>query len=305
MRIEKIIVGIDFSRPGALAAKWVTEQFAPNAELILAHVIDLPRTPGFLHGLVPDDEAVAALETGEAQSRLDEIARFLTAAHVRTIVRTGRPHEALANLAAETGADLVAVGPHGDVPRPWKMLGTTAERLVRAAAPAVLVVVNPRNARPRRILVGVDDSPITTTVLDWTRTIADALGSHVTAVHVLQDAAMRRVSTLAATARGEAERVARVSTEMLDHSKRWLTALATAGLGHERVESIVAHGKPGDVILETAREIDADLIVLGRRGSGTLIPAVLGSTASTVLHGAHAPVLVVTEEPEDWIEPAE
>ena len=40
MRIEKIVVGIDFSRPGIDAAKWVTRHFAPDAEFILAHVTE-------------------------------------------------------------------------------------------------------------------------------------------------------------------------------------------------------------------------------------------------------------------------
>jgi universal stress protein E len=305
MRIEKIVVGIDFGRPGIDAAKWVTEHFAPNAEFILVHVIDPPRTPAFLRGLVPDDEEVVAWETDEAESRLTEIASFLTAGQVRTIVRTGRPHEELANIAAETGADLVAVGPHGDSPRPWKMLGTTAERLTRAAAPAVLVVANPRSTPPRRLLVAVDDAPITPTVLDWVKTVADASGSDVTALHVLRSEATSHVLSLTATGRDESDRVARVSVEMLEEANRWLTALADAGLGRERAESIVAHGKPGDIVLETARDIGADLIVLGRRGSRTLIPALVGSTVSTVLHGATAPVLVVTEEREDWLEPAE
>ena len=302
MGIEKVVVGIDFSRPGIEAAKWVVEQLAPNAELVLAHVVDPPHTPSFLRGLVPSDADTVPFLVDEAESRLREIGSFLTAARVRTVVRAGRPHEELARLAAETGADLVAVGPHGDHPRPWKMLGTTAERLARAAAPAVLVVVNPRSTRPRRILVGVDDAPITTTVLAWSKVVADTLGADVTTVHVLQDAAMSRVLSMAATAGSdETDRVTRVSTAMLDEASRWLTALSEAGLGRERADSIVAHGNPGDVILETADDIGADLIVLGRRGSGTLIPAVVGSTVSTVLHGAKVPVLVVTEEHEDWI----
>ena len=80
-----------------------------------------------------------------------------------------------------------------------------------------------------------------------------------------------------------------------------LATLVGESLGHGRVESIVAHGHPGDAILETARDIGADLIILGRRGRGTLIPAVAGSTVSTVLHGASRPVLVVTEEAVDWM----
>jgi nucleotide-binding universal stress UspA family protein len=74
-------------------------------------------------------------------------------------------------------------------------------------------------------------------------------------------------------------------------ARRWL--------GHERADPIVAHGHTGDVILETVRDVGADLIILGRPGRGTLIPAIAGSTVSTVstvLHDAPVPVLVVTEE---------
>ena len=305
MRIEKVIVGIDFSRPATEAAQWVVQQFAPDAEIILAHVIDLPRTPTFLRGVVSSDAELEASARNAAEPQLRELASFLTPARARTVIRTGRAHEELAKLAAETGADLVAVGPHGDRPRPWKMLGTTAERLARAAPPAVLVVAHARSAPPRRVLVALDDTPIATTVLDWTKTIADTLGADVTAVHVLRESAMSHVLSAAATAGDELDHTARVSPESLAEATGWLAALAEGWLGHDRADSIVAHGHPGDAILETARDVGADLIILGRRGSGTLIPAIVGSTVSTVLHGAPVPVLVVTEETEDWIVPEE
>lgn len=305
MRIEKVVVGIDFSRPGIEAAEWVVQQLAPDVELVLAHVIDLPRTPGYLRGVVKSDAELEALARGDAEPRLRELATFLTPARVRTVVRTGRAHEELAKLATEIGADLVAVGPHGDKPRPWKMLGTTAERLSRAAAPAVLVVANARSVRPRRLLVALDDTPIATTVLDWTKTIADTLGASVTAVHVLREAAVSHVLAAAASAAGGDDRPSRPSPETVAEATHWLTALADSWLGHDRTESVVAHGNPGDVILETARSVGADLIILGRRGKGTLIPAIAGSTVSTVLHGTPVPVLVVTEEAEDWIVPEE
>ena len=300
MRIEKIVVGLDFSGPGIDAAKWVTGHFAPDAEFIFAHVIDPPQTPGFLRGLVPDHEEVAATESRETESRLGEIASSLTASHVRTIVRRGPPYEELAKVVANTGADLIAVGPHGDNPGPWKMLGTTAERLARAWSPAVLVVANPRNAPVRRVLVAVDDSPIMPIILDWAKTVVDASGAEVTALYVLANPATRHALSPAAADTGDGARATRVAPEVLEKANSWLASIAHAGLGHERARSIVAQGKPGDVILETARDIDADFIILGRRAGATLIPAMAGSTVSTVLHGANAPVLVVTEQHDVW-----
>lgn len=85
-----------------------------------------------------------------------------------------------------------------------------------------------------------------------------------------------------------------------------MACCARRWLGHERADPIVAHGHTGDVILETVRDVGADLIILGRPGRGTLIPAIAGSTVRTVRHDAPVPpVLVVTEEAEDGIVPEE
>ena len=59
------------------------------------------------------------------------------------------------------------------------------------------------------------------------------------------------------------------------------------------VESRVVDGRPGTLILEVAREIDADLIVLGSRGHGTMRAMLLGSVSAEVSGNADRSVLVV------------
>ena len=54
-------------------------------------------------------------------------------------------------------------------------------------------------------------------------------------------------------------------------------------------------GYPPKQILRVAREIDADLIVVGSRGLGRMKSAVLGSTSHDVLENSDRPVLVVRE----------
>ena len=61
----------------------------------------------------------------------------------------------------------------------------------------------------------------------------------------------------------------------------------------------VSHGNAGEVAVETAATLHADLIVVGRRGSGLVRPALLGSTVGTVLYSARCPVLVVTNASAD------
>lgn len=84
-----------------------------------------------------------------------------------------------------------------------------------------------------------------------------------------------------------------IEKELHDTAAQWLETLARTGITRERVTARVAHGKAGEVTIETAAEMSADLIVLGRRGSGLVLPALLGSTVGTILHGATCPVFVV------------
>jgi nucleotide-binding universal stress UspA family protein len=59
------------------------------------------------------------------------------------------------------------------------------------------------------------------------------------------------------------------------------------------VDSRVVDGRPGTLILEVARKIDADLIVLGSRGHGTMRAMLLGSVSAEVSGNADRSVLVV------------
>ena len=53
MTINRMIVGMDLSDAAIKAAKWASERFAPNAEMILAHVIEPPDRPHFARHLLP------------------------------------------------------------------------------------------------------------------------------------------------------------------------------------------------------------------------------------------------------------
>lgn len=50
-----------------------------------------------------------------------------------------------------------------------------------------------------------------------------------------------------------------------------------------KVETRLEEGRPADVIVETAREEDVDLIVMGSRGLGGITGWVLGSTSRHVV----------------------
>lgn len=59
------------------------------------------------------------------------------------------------------------------------------------------------------------------------------------------------------------------------------------------VTVVTRTGSPAEEITDAAKELGADLIVVGSRGLGGVQSAFLGSVSDRVLHLAHCPVLVV------------
>ena len=59
-----------------------------------------------------------------------------------------------------------------------------------------------------------------------------------------------------------------------------------------KVQTRLEEGRPSDIIVETAREEDIDLIVMGSRGMGGII-GFLGSTSRHVVHTCTKPILII------------
>lgn len=74
------------------------------------------------------------------------------------------------------------------------------------------------------------------------------------------------------------------------------SALIIAGAAGAKARGrVVTDGKPADAILAVAREIGADLIVIGRRGLNRMERILVGSTSESVAGGATCPVLIVQQ----------
>jgi nucleotide-binding universal stress UspA family protein len=296
MRIKSLLAGIDFSDTAFAAIEWAAKSFAPEANLTLAHVMEVPHVPAFARYLTPASADVEAVARKNVEARMRNVVAQLSYGAPRCEIRVGKPDEEIVALADAVDADMVVIGPHGDRPRPSKFLGTTAERIVRTSPVPVLVAGSPPQGGPRNILVPVDDFSITPLVLEWTRDLANAFDAKVTLLHVWSNAIYSHVASMShVTTHSEAEARADITKELHDSALHWLNELARTGMDEKRVSATVTYGNAGDAAVEMAAAMRADLIVLGRRGSGLVAPALLGSTVGTVLHGARCPVLVITE----------
>lgn len=269
-RFDRVVLGVDLGSPSLDAARWVARTLAPDAELIVVHALET-------------GEGADAAARDEASRRLHDIAEGLgSRGAVRTIVRDDPPAVALASVAEETGADLIVVGPHGGR-ESTPGIGSTAERLIRTAASPVLLAAAPRARAPRQLLVPVDEIGLSLLVMEWADLLARRHGARVTLMHVLDPRKREPARDAPAI-------------------ERWLTGLARELSEPEMASYVVVTGVPADEILAAAGRVSADLVVIGRRGRGRVLPGTIGSTASVVLRAAPCPVLIVGGPPDAELE---
>lgn len=289
-----VIIGVDFSPVMLRAVPWLREHLLTESSFIAAHAVERGSAPAFLRDLL-GPEAVAERDLDEARERLREWCETVGLRHCEHVVREGRADQVLRQAAFDAGAKLLVLGAHGGRERPWLRLGTTTERLLRAAECSLLIVRGPMAGAPQRILVAVDDVEITPKVLAIAGTFADRFDARLHGVHVLSNASYSHaLSAEAAATHSEAEKLEKLREDLAAEALRWLRMMWENTKRHGKLEVDTPHGVPGDGILRLAKEYTADLIVIGRYGVGRVIPAVLGSVVGSVVAGAECPVLVVT-----------
>lgn len=268
-----------------VVARAAAEADRAGAALRLVTVVDagLQLTP--YEALVSGAPSLAQQVDADARSYLTEVAARLRDSHpglgVGIDVPWGSPVTGLVR-ASETARLLVlgssAHSGFGAVVTPVA---------AHARCPVLVVPEDGGGEEPRRVVVGVDGSEPSLRALDTALTIADAGG----------------VVTCVAAWRTEVEGGMLVSWPVADASatveERFEEVLERAlvqragehpGVG---TRSVVRHGHAADVLLDVAREVDADLVVVGSRGHGGFVGLLLGSVSRRLLNHADRPVLVV------------
>ncbi len=141
MKIQRIIVPVDFSEPSQAAIEVAIDWArAFKATLHLLHVVQINPTtrPGLEYALI--DERYTELVEEDARTQLRRITDRFADVQSTSTIRYGRPAPQIAAYAAEMGADLVVMATHGR--RGWQrlMLGSTTEEVVRIATCPVVTI---------------------------------------------------------------------------------------------------------------------------------------------------------------------
>lgn len=204
-------------------------------------------------------------------------------------VLPGVPHAAIVEEADRLAAGVVVVGTRGRTGLTAALLGSVAERVVRYASCPVLV------ARPRpltgKVLVATDFSDPSLPALRAAADEARRIGGKVVAVHCVDAPALDWLGLVGGTtAEGLALSKASSGATRDRLRSRLHEALAEVGVTGEM---FVLAGSPADIIVDVARDVQAEVIVMGTAGRTGLPRVVLGSVAERVVRHASTSVMVV------------
>jgi nucleotide-binding universal stress UspA family protein len=147
-RFHNILVAVDFSQTSDDALATAVELSRTNhARLHVLHVVPNVQIPYAIEPVVFDFTAYLRQSVEQARQQLADLtARHpVDAAMLTTTVSTGPPADEIGRYAEANGIDLIVLGAHGHGFLDRLLIGSVAERVVRHAPCAVLLV--PRVAR--------------------------------------------------------------------------------------------------------------------------------------------------------------
>ncbi len=294
--IKRILFATDFSRWArraedyacALACSW-------RASLAVLCVAEFPP------GLNPDYPVNQQYLADLMKRASSELADLKGRAERRGIVVTTRmaagiPSEEVIAAARAEDSDLVVVGTRGKTGLAHVLLGSTAERVIRGApCPVLAVRTEPADnedgsvlSRPvtlERILVPVDFSDCSLDALKYAGVVAKQAQASLMLLHVLEPVSYGLDFTLGQS------RARHLEVETW--TKRLEELAATQQHPNMMVESRLRGGIPADSILDAAKTLPCDLIVMGTHGRRGISHTISGSVAEAVLRKAHCPVIAV------------
>ena len=149
------------------------------------------------------------------------------------------------------------------------------------------------------ILVATDFSEASDAALNYAKSLATAFGATVHVLHVLEDLAAHAWTTEVYVAA-----LPGVHEEMEKQARGRLDArLAPAEREAFKAQLALRTGSAFVEIVRHARDVKADLLVMGTHGRGAIAHMLLGSVAERVVRKAPCPVLTVRQPEHAFVHP--
>jgi len=290
-RFSEVVVGTSLTpESDEILRSALAVSRALGARVRLVHVTSIePISCGF-DGVF----GVEIMETLKEQQEL-ELARQIQRTQVLdhellgAEVVLGAPHQVLAAVAQETGADLIIVGALEGRGSNRQLLGSTADRLIRSASCPVLILRDGMTLPPLRALAPVDFSSTSARAVDAGVELLRQMNAD--SVTTIQSLFVLSELTRQLASQFSPQQVDRMAKEELlrftfEHTEGW----------EGTIETKVRIGDARHQLLKELEDWPVDLIVMGSHGHGKLHRALIGSVAGRIARQASCSVLFVPHE---------
>jgi len=149
----------------------------------------------------------------------------------------------------------------------------------------------------KKVLIALDYNPTAQKVAEVGYSLANTLGAEITLLHVVYDPVYYSTTgyspimgfsgylDLNPFQMNTIERVMEESYNFLEKTKRHL--------GDETIKTLVKEGDYADTIAKTAKDMHADIIVMGSHSQKWLENILIGSVTEKVLHHTTIPLFII------------
>jgi nucleotide-binding universal stress UspA family protein len=145
----------------------------------------------------------------------------------------------------------------------------------------------------KKVLIALDYDPTAKKVAEVGFEMAKAMGAEITLIHVIVD-----LVTYSLTYLNMGPLQSDSGMELKDASHQFLEKTKQY-LGDMTIQTLIKEGDFSDSILETAKEINADCIVIGSHSQKWLENIVMGSVTKEVLRKTTIPLFIVPTRKRD------
>jgi nucleotide-binding universal stress UspA family protein len=144
-----------------------------------------------------------------------------------------------------------------------------------------------KKLKQKKVLIALDYDPSAKKVAKAGYQMALSMGAEVILVHVIQDLVTYSLSYLnmGPLQLDSVDELKNTSQQFLEKTKLLL--------GNEAIQTVLVEGDFADCIVETAKELDIDIIVMGSHSKRWLDNIVLGSVSERVLRQTTIPLFIV------------
>lgn len=275
MKIKKIIVPVDFSEHSeyALEAASILAK-KHHSEILALHMLELSDSLLLKADDVQNEKALFYLKLAEKQFAEFLNKSYLQNVQVTPMVKHYKVFSEVSEVAKEHSADLIVMGSHGTSGLSELFVGSNTEKVVRNSDLPVLVVKKkPENLRFEKVVFACNFSKESLDAYKKVGAIFESEGSQVHYLHV-----------------NVPNDNFRSTTEIETQVKEFLSAADGNTSNYDKVNFVADYTVENGVV-NFAKKVDADLIVVSTHGRTGIAHFFEGSISEDIANHASLPVM--------------